>query len=86
LTPTATSPAPETWQLATIADETVEEVTGDTYGALKALSEVELMTRLADRATIVRPGLIVGPGDGTDRFTYWCRRIQAGGDVLVPGP
>jgi 2'-hydroxyisoflavone reductase len=38
-----------------------------------------------ERATVVRPGLIVGPGDQTDRFTYWPVRIARGGEVLAPG-
>lgn len=75
----------ESGPLATTEDETVEEVTGQTYGPLKALSEQEARNAFGDRATIVRPGLIVGPGDPTDRFTYWPVRIDRGGDVLAPG-
>jgi 2'-hydroxyisoflavone reductase len=56
------------------------------YGALKVACERELERSLAFRPLIVRPGLIAGPGDHTDRFTYWPRRIKAGGDILVPGP
>ncbi|WP_123040592.1 NAD-dependent epimerase/dehydratase family protein [Cohnella candidum] len=56
------------------------------YGALKALSEKEILTAFPDRALIVRPGLIVGPRDTTDRFTYWPSRIKRGGQVLAPGP
>ena len=55
------------------------------YGPLKALCEQEVIQAFGDRATIVRPGLIVGPGDTTDRFTYWPVRIDRGGDVLAPG-
>ena len=62
-----------------------EEVTGGTYGPFKVLAEEEARTAFRGRATIVRPGLIVGPGDPTDRFTYWPVRIEGGGDVLVPG-
>jgi 2'-hydroxyisoflavone reductase len=61
-----------------------EGVTGQNYGPLKALSERETETWFPGRATIVRPGLIVGPGDPTDRWTYWPVRVQAGGDVLAP--
>ena len=66
-------------------DSTVEEITGETYGPLKALCEDRVRDRFGDRCTIVRPGLIVGPGDKTDRFTYWPVRVARGGDVLAPG-
>ena len=55
------------------------------YGPLKALSEGEVRQRFPSGATIVRPGLIVGPGDNTDRFTYWPWRVRRGGDMLAPG-
>jgi 2'-hydroxyisoflavone reductase len=56
------------------------------YGPLKAASEKEARAQYGEAATtIVRPSLIVGPGDGTDRFTYWPVRLARGGDVLVPG-
>lgn len=56
------------------------------YGPLKALSEAEARRQYGDEAvTIIRPGLIVGPGDETDRFTYWPVRIARGGDVAAPG-
>jgi 2'-hydroxyisoflavone reductase len=55
------------------------------YGALKAVCESIVEESFGDRALIVRPGLIVGPHDPTDRFTYWPRRIEAGGRVLAPG-
>lgn len=56
-----------------------------TYGLAKALAEGEALAAYGDRTTIVRPGLIVGPGDQTDRFTYWPVRIDRGGEVLAPG-
>ena len=71
--------------VATIADETVETITNETYGALKVLCEKIVQQVYADRALVVRPGLIVGPHDHTDRFTYWPCRIAAGGEVLAPG-
>lgn len=54
------------------------------YGALKALCERAVRSALRSRATIFRPGLVAGPMDPTDRFTYWPVRIDAGGTVLVP--
>jgi 2'-hydroxyisoflavone reductase len=69
----------------TLADPTVETINGETYGGLKALAEKEAEKAFPGRATIVRPGLIVGPGDNTDRFTYWPVRIARGGEVLAPG-
>lgn len=71
--------------VATLADPHVEEVTGDTYGALKALCEQTAEAALAGRVLVVRPGLIVGPYDPTDRFTYWPHRVARGGEVLAPG-
>ena len=55
------------------------------YGLAKALSEREAQRVFGDRANIVRPGLIIGPQDQTDRFTYWPVRIHRGGEVLAPG-
>jgi 2'-hydroxyisoflavone reductase len=55
------------------------------YGLAKALAEGEALKAFGNRTTIVRPGLIVGPEDDTDRFTYWPARIARGGEILVPG-
>lgn len=55
------------------------------YGVMKALSENVVRAAFGERALIVRPGYIVGPGDTTDRFTYWPVRVARGGEVLVPG-
>jgi 2'-hydroxyisoflavone reductase len=55
------------------------------YGPLKALSEKEVEKWFPGKALIIRPGLIVGPGDESDRFTYWPVRIDRGGEVLAPG-
>ena len=55
------------------------------YGVMKALSEREVQRVFGDRAIIVRPQYIVGPGDTTDRFPYWPVRIARGGRILVPG-
>jgi len=63
-----------------------EEIREDTYGPLKVASELEVRDAFTDRVLVVRPGLIVGPHDPTDRFTYWVRRVAAGGEVLTPAP
>lgn len=55
------------------------------YGALKVACEDDLVARLGARATVVRPGIVAGPHDTTDRFTYWARRGALGGRVAVPG-
>ena len=55
------------------------------YGLMKALCEDIVHDAFPDRCTVVRPGLIVGPGDPTDRFTYWPVRLDEGGEVLAPG-
>ena len=67
-----------------IEDETIEEITGESYGPLKALCENAVQDVFGEQALIVRPGLIVGPHDPTDRFTYWPVRVARGGDVLTP--
>jgi 2'-hydroxyisoflavone reductase len=75
----------ETDPVGKIENETVEEITGETYGPLKALCEQAVQDIFGlDRTLIVRPGLIVGPHDPTDRFTYWPVRVARGGDVLAP--
>ena len=58
---------------------------GEAYGAAKAASEELVKSVFDTRALVVRPGLIVGPHDPTDRFAYWPRRIARGGRVLAPG-
>ena len=62
-----------------------EEITGDTYGPLKVACEDDVVARFGDRATVVRPGIVAGPHDPTDRFTYWVRRTAEGGRVALPG-
>lgn len=54
------------------------------YGPLKAACEAEARKRFGKQTTIIRPGLIVGPGDETDRFSYWPLRVRKGGEVLAP--
>ena len=58
---------------------------GSLYGGLKALCEQAVEEAMPNRVLIIRPGLIVGPDDYTDRFTYWVVRIAQGGEVLAPG-
>lgn len=75
----------ETAAVGVLADPTVEEVTGETYGPLKALCEEAAEAAMPGRVLTIRPGLIVGPYDPTDRFTYWPVRVAQGGEVLAPG-
>ena len=75
----------ESSPVGTLTDPTVEEVNGETYGPLKALCEQVVQESLPGRALIVRPGLIVGPYDPTDRFSYWPYRVARGGETLAPG-
>ncbi|MGD8584499.1 MAG: SDR family oxidoreductase [Chloroflexota bacterium] len=63
-----------------------EEITGESYGPLKVACEQVVEQSFPGRSLIIRPGLIVGPHDPTDRFTYWPVRLHRGGDVLAPAP
>ncbi|MFI5274371.1 MAG: NAD-dependent epimerase/dehydratase family protein [Ktedonobacterales bacterium] len=77
----------ETCPVATLpAGASAGEYTQEHYGPLKALCEREVEAALPGRALILRPGLLVGPYDPTDRFTYWPHRIARGGEVLAPAP
>jgi 2'-hydroxyisoflavone reductase len=67
------------------AERGTEEIDGDTYGPLKVACEDDVLSRYGDAATIVRPGIVAGPHDPTDRFTYWVRRAARGGTVALPG-
>jgi 2'-hydroxyisoflavone reductase len=62
-----------------------EQIDGETYGPLKVACEDDVHSLYGDRATIVRPGIVAGPHDPTDRFTYWVRRAARGGRVALPG-
>lgn len=66
------------------ADADPEQITGETYGPLKALCEHAARAHFDGRVLVIRPGLIVGPHDPTDRFSYWPRRMAQAGEVLVP--
>ena len=71
-----------------IDDADTETVDGRTYGPLKALCDQAITARFGDRALLIRPGLIVGPHDPTQRFTYWPARVARaaeGETVLAPG-
>lgn len=85
----AANDTPGADESAAVATTTTPEVeTGPDfmrlYGPLKALSEREAQKAFPGKATIIRPGLIVGIGDATDRFTYWPVRVARGGEVLAP--
>ncbi len=67
-----------------IEDETFEQITETSYGPLKALCEKAVQDVFGISSLVVRPGLIIGPHDPTDRFTYWPVRVAKGGDVLAP--
>jgi 2'-hydroxyisoflavone reductase len=74
----------ETAPVETIADPTNEDVKTN-YGALKALSEQAAERVMPGRVANIRPGLIVGPGDPTGRFTHWPWRASQGGEMIGPG-
>lgn len=67
-----------------IEDHTIEEITGETYGALKYLSELAAEYYMPNRVLTIRPGLIVGANDWSGRFAYWVHRMKIGGNILVP--
>lgn len=84
----ATPGITEDYEVARLEDPAMEEADdwdNSTYGPFKVLCEEAVQEVFGDRANIVRPGYIVGPRDGTDRWTYWPVRVAAGGDVAVPG-
>ena len=73
------NPNTEDSAVGKLADETTEKVDGGAYGPLKALCEKAAEKAMPGRVAVVRPGLIVGPRDPTDRFTYWPARAARGG-------
>ncbi|MBI9045249.1 MAG: NAD-dependent epimerase/dehydratase family protein [Anaerolineaceae bacterium] len=75
----------ESGRLGTLQNESIEEINSETYGPLKVLCEQAVEQSNPEKTLIIRPGLIVGPHDPTDRFTYWPMRVSRGGDILVPG-
>jgi 2'-hydroxyisoflavone reductase len=68
-----------------LEDPNIDKTTNDTYGPMKALCEQYSMEAFKGRASVVRPGYIVGPLDGSDRFTYWPVRASKGGEMMAPG-
>lgn len=74
----------ETSALQSLEDVTTEAITGETYGGLKVLCEQSVEHVFGERSLMVRPGMIVGAHDPTDRFTYWVDRVARGGDILLP--
>lgn len=74
----------ESSPVARLEDESVEEIAGGTYGGLKALCEEVVEELYPSRALVVRPGLVAGPYDQTDRVTYWIWRMAQGGEALAP--
>ena len=83
--PYLTTDIREDARVDTIEDPETEVVDGRTFGALKALAEEEARTAFPNSHLIVRPTYIIGPGDPTDRYTYWPVRLARGGEVLAPG-
>lgn len=83
--PDITDVVDESSPVGTLEDEATETVDGETYGPLKALCERTVDRVFGERALHVRAGLIVGPNDPTDRFTYWPVRAWQGGPFLAPG-
>ena len=85
----------EDYPLGTLTEEQLNQANGiDTkgqpsygslYGGLKALCELAVEDVMPKRVLVLRPGLIVGPYDYSDRFTYWVVRVASGGEVLAPG-
>ena len=76
----------EDYPLGQLEDPSQEDYSGDAYGPLKALCEYEIQQNFDGKVLAIRPGLIVGPNDPTDRFAYWPWRVSLGGKVLVPAP
>ncbi|HEY3312356.1 MAG TPA: SDR family oxidoreductase [Anaerolineales bacterium] len=70
--------------LAALEGGNPEEFTAENYGPLKVLCEKTVASAFPGRSLVVRPGLIVGPHDHSDRFTYWPARVARGGEVLAP--
>ena len=82
--PSTGTPVDESAPLERLDDPTTEAVTNESYGGLKVLCEEEVQEAFPSASSIVRPGIVGGPYDPTDRFTWWVRRAARGGEMLVP--
>lgn len=69
--------------MARISPDTPEDLTNETYGGFKVLCE-QVARQQMPQTLILRPGIVAGPFDPTDRFTYWPHRVAQGGNILVP--
>jgi len=78
-------PIDEDHALAPIGNLRRDKLEGDNYGPLKALCEQVVQKAYGKHATIIRPTYIAGPGDFSDRFTYWPFRVAQGGEMIAPG-
>ncbi len=74
----------ESAEVLTMEDETADEITNETYGPLKVLCEEVVRSAFLHNSLIIRSGLIVGPRDPTNRFTYWVTRAARGGEAIAP--
>jgi 2'-hydroxyisoflavone reductase len=86
--PMSAAKCDESWPVSKLPENVDPEraqLTNATYGPLKALCEQKAEAMMPGQVTVVRPGLIVGPEDDSDRFTYWPVRVAEGGEVLAPG-
>ena len=84
----ADRPVTEGQALRPAAGDDVAEIDGDTYGPLKVACERIVSQAFAERATLLRPQVVAGPGDNTLRYAYWVQRAAgglAGGEMLAPG-
>jgi len=77
-------PRDENGPLAILEDESTEEIGPGSYGGLKVLCERAVSDVYGERATIVRPGYVIGPYDHTGRFPWWAHRAAQGGEMIVP--
>ena len=75
----------ENGKVLSLADPKTEDQSRETYGGRKALCEQVVRELYPTQHSVFRPGLVVGPGDPTDRFTYWPVRVYRGGEILAPG-
>ena len=78
-------PVLESHPLVLPADESVTKLDGEMYGRLKVTCEQIVREFFGERATILRPQIVVGPYDPSPRYAYWVERVAAGGEMLAPG-